>query len=390
MLLKQLIEAKFTLISVKTDDPSLAGDTLTSLLPDADIKPFDPKVKNQKVSYALKSDPNDVEVRNLTLNKQTVILVNYTGTNPAVFDAGELPTPKDLIRKNLLHNLKPEQQNAILDAVDGLSYRRAKQLIFLAEVRNTPQTLQDYKNIRFELYGMDEGLYPMPALEEDYKWDSSLLAWAETNIPYLLKGDMSLAPRGLLLHGEAGTGKTMAVKALSKMANVPAYRLDIGASLSKWSGESEARIRKHLAQIELESPCILLIDEVEKVIKTSDDDTISTRILAQLLWWMAEHRHRVLTVLTSNDKSLIPPELYREGRCDAAFEIQALPVLEAQKFAKDWVNSFTKKHKQKLSATQAAQIQERIVSSLSGNSSYSPAVSVQAAKQAIKSLKLLL
>ena len=390
MLLKQLVDARFTLIGVTTDDPALAGDTLTSLMPDADIKIYDSKVKTQKVSYALKSDPNDTEVRNLTLNKQTVILINYAGTNPSVFDAGELPTPKELIRKNLLHNLRPEQQAIVLDSVDGLSYRRAKQLISLAEIRETPYTMQDFKNIRFELYGMDEGLYPMPALEEDYKWDSLLKSWAETNIPYLLKGDMSLAPRGLLLHGIAGTGKTMAVKALAKMAEVPAYRLDIGASLSKWSGESEARVRKHLAKIELESPCILLIDEVEKVIKTSDEDTISTRILAQLLWWMAEHRHRVLTVLTSNDKSMIPPELYREGRCDAVFEIQALPVLEAQKFAKDWVNSFVKRHKQKLSPSQAASIQESIVARLSGSDKYSPAVAVEAAKQSIKSLKLLL
>lgn len=390
MLLKQLVEAKFTLISVTTDDPTNIEEALHSLLEDDSIKRYDAKMKNEGVFYSLNTDPNDATIKTMSMNKQVMILVNYQGSHPAVFDAGDLPTPRELIRKLILHKEPKDVQNEVLDAMEGLSYRRSKQLFNLAKVRGIPLSLPDLKNLRFELYGMDEGLYTMPKLDEEYHWDATLKAWADTNLPYLVKESGTLTPRGLLLYGVAGTGKTMAVKALSEEIGVPAYRLDIGASLSKWSGESEARVRKHLAHIEQESPCILLVDEIEKVINTSDEDTISTRILAQLLWWMSEHRKPVLTILTSNDIDKLPKELYREGRCDAAIEIPELEVNHAQKFAMDWVNNFVKAQGKKLTIKEVGSIRDSILSRLSGKEKYSPAVAVEAAKQSIKSLKLFL
>lgn len=389
MLLKQLIDAKFTLIKVSTDDPSTIEETLESLLGEK-IPLHKVSMKTVKVSYSFKHDPSNEEIRLLGMSKRTLILVNYQGDNPAVYDAGELPTPTRLLRKTILAGLKQDQANEVLDAVSGLSYRKAKQLINLAEVRGIPLELTPLKNLRFELYGMDDGLYPMPKLNEAYSWDETLKAWADANLPYLKAGIDTLTPRGILLHGSAGTGKTMAVKALAETVGIPAFRLDIGASLSKWSGESEARIRKHLAYIEQQAPCILLIDEVEKVIKTSDEDTVSTRILAQLLWWLAEHRTRVLTVMTSNNIDALPKELYREGRCDAVFLIDEMPAIKAQEFAKNWVNSFLADHNFKANVKDLESIREHLIGNLSGREKFSPAYAVEVAKQAIKRLKLML
>lgn len=389
MLLRQLVDANVTLIGVTTDDPANAGETLKSLL-GQEVVEYNIKNTKAKIQYAFKYEPTNQDVQRLSLSKHTVIMINYSGDYPSVFNAGELPTPVDLLKTTVLASYSEKEQKEILEAVNGLSYRKAQQLIRLAKIRELEISMPILRNLRFELYGMDEGLYPMPKLDEVYSWDENLKAWADANLPYLAVPVSVLTPRGLLLHGTAGTGKTMAVKALADVAKLPAYRLDIGASLSKWSGESEARIRKHLAFIEQESPCILLIDEVEKVINTSDEDTVSTRILAQLLWWLAEHRTRVLTVMTSNDISVLPKELYREGRCDAVFLIDEMPVDKAQEFAREWVNAFAKKHKIKLDVKTATQLSEYIVKNMSGKEKYSPAHAVEVAKQAIKRLKLLL
>lgn len=389
MLLQQLVDAHVTLIGVTTDDPANAGETLKSLL-GQDVAEYKPNSTKEKVQFSFKYEPTNQDVQRLSISKHTVILVNYTGDYPSVFDAGELPTPIELLKSTVLASYDADEQKEIIEAVNGLSYRKAQQLVRIAKIRELEIAMPTLRNLRFELYGMDEGLYPMPKLDEVYAWDEHLRAWADANLPYLKAPVSVLTPRGLLLHGTAGTGKTMAVKALAKEVNIPAYRLDIGASLSKWSGESEARIRKHLAFIEQESPCILLIDEVEKVIKTSDEDTVSTRILAQLLWWLAEHRSRVLTIMTSNDITVLPKELYREGRCDAVFLIDELTVDKAQDFAREWVNIFAKKHGIKLDMKKANQLSEHITKNMSGKEKYSPAHAVEVAKQAIKRLKLLL
>lgn len=389
MLLRQLVDANVTLIGVTTDDPANAEDTLKSLL-DKDVAPYAVKSTKEKIQYSFKYEPTNEDVKRLSISKCTVILINYQGNYPSVFNAGELPTPVELLRSTVLASYNESEQKEILDAVNGLSYRKSQQLVRIAKIRELEMSMPTLRNLRFELYGMDEGLYPMPKLDETYAWDDHLKSWAEANLPYLKTPVSVLTPRGLLLHGSAGTGKTMAVKALAQEISIPAYRLDIGASLSKWSGESEARIRKHLAFIEQESPCILLIDEVEKVIKTSDEDTVSTRILAQLLWWLAEHRSRVLTVMTSNDITVLPKELYREGRCDAVFLIDEMPVDKAQDFSRDWVTNFAKQHKIKLNMEKANSLSEYIAKNMSGKEKFSPAHAVEVAKQAIKRLKLLL
>lgn len=128
------------------------------------------------------------------------------------------------------------------------------------------------------------------------------------------------APRGILLLGIQGSGKSLAAKAVAGLWHLPLLRLDFGALYNKYHGESERNLRNSLQAADAMSPCVLWIDEIEKGISTSDSDGgTSQRILGTLLTWMAERKSRVLLVATANDISRLPPELVRKGRFDEVF-----------------------------------------------------------------------
>jgi SpoVK/Ycf46/Vps4 family AAA+-type ATPase len=129
-------------------------------------------------------------------------------------------------------------------------------------------------------------------------------------------------PRGVLLIGVQGAGKSLAAKAIAGAWSVPLLRLDIAALYSKWAGETERQLREALATAEKMAPCVVWIDEIEKGIASGSDDHdggVSRRVLGTLLTWMAERRSRVLLVATANDIERLPPELLRKGRFDEVF-----------------------------------------------------------------------
>ena len=128
------------------------------------------------------------------------------------------------------------------------------------------------------------------------------------------------SPRGLLLLGVQGCGKSMAAKAAAHMLGVPLLRLDMGAVHDKYVGESERRLRDSLHNAELLSPCVLWIDEIEKAVASeSADSGPSRRLLGTFLTWLAEKSAPVFVVATANDISALPPELVRKGRFDEIF-----------------------------------------------------------------------
>jgi len=129
-------------------------------------------------------------------------------------------------------------------------------------------------------------------------------------------------PRGVLLLGVQGAGKSLAAKAIAGAWGVPLLRLDVGALYSKWAGETEARLRDALASAEKMAPSVVWIDEIEKGLAAGSEDHdggVSRRVLATLLTWMAERRARVFLVATANDIERLPPELVRKGRFDEIF-----------------------------------------------------------------------
>ena len=146
-------------------------------------------------------------------------------------------------------------------------------------------------------------------------------AWLTARRPALDGTAASLRPpRGVLLLGVQGCGKSAAAKASAVLLGAPLLRLDLAAVYDKYVGESERRLRESLAAAEALAPCVVWVDEVEKAIATSDGDTgASRRILGAFLTWLAEHRARVFVVATANDISALPAELVRKGRFDEIF-----------------------------------------------------------------------
>jgi len=138
-------------------------------------------------------------------------------------------------------------------------------------------------------------------------------------------------PKGIMLLGVQGCGKSLAAKAVAGVWGVPLMRLDFGAIYDKYIGNTEKNIREALQSAESLSPCVLWVDEIEKGINSGDADSgTSGRVLGTLLTWMAENKSRVFVVATANDIQSLPPELVRKGRMDEIFFVD-LPDVDSRK-----------------------------------------------------------
>ncbi len=127
-------------------------------------------------------------------------------------------------------------------------------------------------------------------------------------------------PRGMLLLGVQGCGKSMLAKATAAGFGVPLLRLDFGALYNKYHGETEKNLREALASAEQLAPCVLWIDEIEKGLSSGGEDGgVSRRVLGYLLTWLAERKAPVFIVATANQVHELPAELLRKGRFDEIF-----------------------------------------------------------------------
>jgi len=130
-------------------------------------------------------------------------------------------------------------------------------------------------------------------------------------------------PKGIMIVGMPGCGKSLAAKATAKLFEIPLVRLDVGRLLGKYVGESEENMRKALKLSEAISPCVLWIDEIEKAFSgvggSGGGSDVTTRLFGQFLTWMQEKENTVFIVATANDISKIPPEFLRKGRFDELF-----------------------------------------------------------------------
>ncbi|TNF39103.1 MAG: AAA family ATPase, partial [Gammaproteobacteria bacterium] len=127
-------------------------------------------------------------------------------------------------------------------------------------------------------------------------------------------------PKGILLLGVQGCGKSLAAKAVAGIWGTPLLRLDFGNMYNKYIGETENNLRQALHTAEVMAPCVLWIDELEKQIAVgNEDEGTSRRLLGTLLTWMAENKQPVFIVATANQIDSLPPELIRKGRLDEIF-----------------------------------------------------------------------
>ena len=141
------------------------------------------------------------------------------------------------------------------------------------------------------------------------------------------------APRGLLLAGIQGTGKSLTAKAIANEWQLPLLRLDIGRLFGGIVGESESRVRQMIQLSEALAPCILWIDEIDKAFseQTKGGDSGTTnRVLGTFITWLSEKKSQVFIVATANNLSVLPLEIIRKGRFDEIFFV-GLPLLEERK-----------------------------------------------------------
>ncbi len=142
------------------------------------------------------------------------------------------------------------------------------------------------------------------------------------------------APKGVMIVGMPGCGKSLAAKAAATLFELPLLRLDIGSLLGKYVGESEGNMRRALKLAEAVSPCVLWIDELEKafvgIAGGNNGSEVAIRLFGHFLTWMQEKSGAVFVLATANDISALPPELLRKGRFDEIFYVD-FPVPDERK-----------------------------------------------------------
>ena len=175
------------------------------------------------------------------------------------------------------------------------------------------------KSGMLELVNFNETLEDIGGLENLKEWlirKSKIFADLDKAIRFGVS-----VPKGIMIVGMPGCGKSLTAKATARLFNIPLVRLDVGRLLGKYVGESEDNMRRALSIAEAISPCVLWIDEIEKAfsgVGTSGSD-VTTRLFGQFLTWMQEKDNSVFIVATANDISGLPPEFLRKGRFDEIF-----------------------------------------------------------------------
>ena len=224
-----------------------------------------------------------------------------------------------------------DELDVLIEALRGMTLNQARQALAYSVLQDGKLSLEDVGTIvgRKAKLIQDSGLLEyFPAEDNDFELGGfdRLQAWLERArqgfSPQAAKLNLS-APRGLLLVGVQGCGKSLAAKVIARRWRQPLLKLDAGRLYDKYIGESERNLRRALELAEAMEPAVLWIDEIEKAMGSSQGDShdggLSRRLQGHLLTWLQERAARVFVVATANDVFSLPPELMRKGRFDEIF-----------------------------------------------------------------------
>ena len=303
-------------------------------------------------------DPNPVLVRQLKdqirLGKTQGKVIIVTGCRLKLppelereFTVVDFALPDAAILRQVLNGImesKPDlpvpndqETAALIDSARGLTTTEAEDAFALSIVEsgtlNTAIVAREKaqavkKNGLLELIETDESLESIGGLDVLKDW---LLKRREAFTPDAVAYGLP-TPKGVLMLGVAGCGKSLTAKATASVFKVPLLRLDAGRIFAGLVGQSESNLRSVIQTAEAIAPCCLWIDELEKGFAGSKslgstDGGTSSRVFGSFLSWMQEKRSPVFIVATANDVSQLPPELLRKGRWDDLFFID-LPSRE--------------------------------------------------------------
>ncbi len=341
-MLKLAIDAGIPLITIYTDDVLNAGAVLTAIAKKKAqeyLPTLVPKVGEGQLYYVQDSDKLDlkIEYQKFSQRGSVLVVVNPITPHTAAFDAGTVTPPRSMIKKFVAVYGDTEHRDGLLPALAGLSFEQVYQVSKLAMAKHGVYTPRAVRDIRRTFFGTVRGLQMLSTDFLYYAPDLALTKWLSDSGRFLTEFDEPLlTPRGLLFNGPPGTGKTMGAKYLAQELDLPLYHLDIAGTMDKFIGESERILKAALHQAEMSAPCIMLIDEVEKLFHTAGDDSgVTSRMLSTILWWLQEHKAKVFTIMTTNKESAIPPELYRAGRIDSEIKFKEMDRAHAVTFGQD-------------------------------------------------------
>jgi ATPase family associated with various cellular activities (AAA) len=348
-VLKLAIKAQLPIIAVTTRDTLNLPDVLKEVTGCTPVRlKLDAQLVAHKVYFHIVAPSEKLPLRKLyeqlvTL-ESTLILVNPPQVADMMFSAGEVPVPRKLML-TLISGVLPDLKKAasVARALGGCTLKEAAEYARLTMAREGSLTPQGIAETRRSMFHGSSGLTQVDLKQGFYSPHAELAAWIAQEKSYFLEcTDPRLIPRGLLFDGPPGTGKTAGAKYIAAQFGVPLYRVDIGGTKGKYVGTSEANLLTNLARIDREEPCVALLDEVEKVFSTAihDSSGVTTTMLSQLLWWLAERRSRVLVLMTTNNVQAIPKELYRDGRADKTMWFGGLTGIQAITFIREVLKTF--------------------------------------------------
>lgn len=235
-----------------------------------------------------------------------------------------------------------ETLDRLIQNLSGLTHRDAKRLIRNAIIDDGAITESDLPNVmqaKYKLLNRDDVLSfefetahfsELAGMEKLKNW----LKQRQSAFTQDTKTSLDI-PKGILLLGVQGCGKSLAAKTVAGIWGVPLLRLDFGRLYDKYVGETEKNLRQALHTAEVMSPCVLWIDELEKGIASGNDDQgTSKRLLGSLLTWMAEKSSSVFIVATANQIDALPPELIRKGRLDEIFFVDLPDIINRSQIFK--------------------------------------------------------
>lgn len=284
-------------------------------------------------------------------NRRTVILTGPAVAIPAelssLVEFLDLPLPDQqrsrqiidevIVRLGKTHTLRRTASASDFDAMTvnlrGLTEQEAERAVSQAIVTRygvTPETVSDVLEAKKDLLRRS-GMLDFVDVSADMDGVGgleNLKSWlAQRNGSWQPEArEFGLdPPRGLVILGVQGCGKSLCARAIAGEWKLPLVKFDTAAIFDKYIGETEKRIQKVFKVAEGLAPCILWIDEIEKVFAGSGPDSasadagVSSRLLAAFLGWMQERKNAVFVAATCNDVTVLPPELIRKGRFDELF-----------------------------------------------------------------------
>lgn len=279
-------------------------------------------------------------------NQSTLIITGDSITLPpsiahdTVYFDLKLPEPDELylalsetirsLKGKVKVELAPEHMQGLVQAMQGMTLKQARKVMAYAALDDGKLSAEDIQSVLkrkaqvihedglLDYFPPETNVAQLGGFEGLKRW----LAYAKVGFTPQARAFNLPAPKGILIVGVQGCGKSLAAKTIAREWNLPLLKLEAGRLYDKYIGESDKNFRRAVTLAETMAPCILWMDEIEKSMGQSDSDAdggLSRRLFGYFLTWLQEKSQEIFVVATANDLSQIPPELLRKGRFDEIF-----------------------------------------------------------------------